>query len=128
MLGPSGREEGASCWRRIHGITEGAARRTEGTSALATRNASDVEVFRVGTLSSATRADTHEAVVSRRRNSKDLISIILGAVDVNAELDALQEHFVAVNDGIFTDSNSKSFHESESRKPLHSQRPNWSVV
>ena len=28
---------------------------------------------------------------------------MLGAVDVNAELDALQEEFVAVNDRIFTD-------------------------
>ena len=28
---------------------------------------------------------------------------MLGAVDVNAELDALQEQFVAVNDRIFTD-------------------------
>lgn len=31
---------------------------------------------------------------------------MLGAVDVNAELDALQEHFVAVNDRIFTDSSN----------------------
>ena len=28
---------------------------------------------------------------------------MLGAVDVNAELDALQEQFVAMNDRIFTD-------------------------